>query len=54
MEDTPKHIRDLQLKIWLSKSPSERLRLALLDNEALYLTWKKYDDERKKTTAKLK
>ena len=25
--DTPKHIRDLQLKIWLSKPPMERLRI---------------------------
>jgi len=39
MTDTPQHIKDLQLKIWLSKSPSERLQQFLLDNEALYKFW---------------
>lgn len=41
MTDTPQHIKDLQLKIWLSKPPMERLRQFLVDNEALYLAWKK-------------
>ena len=41
MTDTPQHIKDIQLKIWLSKSPGERLRQFLVDNEALYLAWKK-------------
>jgi len=40
MTDTPQHIKDLQLKIWLSKPPMERLRQFLVDNEALYLFWK--------------
>ena len=35
MTDTPQHIKELQLKIWLSKSPAERLKLFLEDNEAL-------------------
>lgn len=39
MEDTPQHIKDLQLKIWLSKPPMERLRQFLVDNEALYMFW---------------
>lgn len=37
MNDTPQHIKDLQLKIWLSKSPEERLLLALKTNEEMYL-----------------
>ena len=41
MTDTPQHIKDIQLKIWLSKPPGERLRQFLVDNEALYLAWKK-------------
>ena len=41
MTDTPQHIKDIQLKIWLSKSPGERLRQFLVDNEVLYLAWKK-------------
>ena len=37
MTDTPKHVRDIQRKIWLQKSPGERLLQALQDNEALFL-----------------
>jgi hypothetical protein len=40
MTDTPQHIKDLQLKIWLSKPPMERLRQFLTDNETLYIFWK--------------
>lgn len=36
MEDTPQHIKDLQLKIWLAKPPMERLRQFLIDNEQFY------------------
>ena len=39
MTDTPQYIKDLQLKIWLSKSPAERLKQFLVDNEALYKFW---------------
>ena len=39
MEDTPQHIKDLQLKIWLSKPPMDRLRQFLIDNEKLYKFW---------------
>jgi hypothetical protein len=35
MKDTPDHIKELQLKIWLSKPPGERLKQFLIDNEAL-------------------
>lgn len=37
MTDTPDHIKKIQLKIWLAKSPAERLKQFLLDNEAFYL-----------------
>jgi hypothetical protein len=47
MTDTPKEIKELQLKIWLSKPPGERLRQQLVDNEALYQFW----DELKKQNA---
>jgi hypothetical protein len=39
MTDTPKHIKELQLKIWLSKSPEERLRLTLESNGQLLHFW---------------
>lgn len=39
MTDTPKNIKDLQLKIWLDKPPMERLRQLLVDNEALFTFW---------------
>lgn len=40
MDDTPQHIKELQLKIWLSKPPGERLRQFVVDNEKLFLFWK--------------
>ena len=36
MTDTPEHIKQLQLKLWLSKTPSERLMQFLNDNEAFF------------------
>jgi hypothetical protein len=36
MTDTPQHIKELQLKIWLAKSPAERLLQYLKDNDTLY------------------
>ena len=39
MTDTPQKIKAIQLKIWLSKPPMERLRQMLVDNEALMQFW---------------
>ena len=39
MIDTSEHIKALQLKIWLSKSPMERLKQMMDDNEALLKFW---------------
>lgn len=39
MTDTPQHIKELQLKIWLSKSPMERLRQTLENNGQLLQFW---------------
>jgi hypothetical protein len=39
MTDTPQNIQDLQLKIWLSKSPMERLKQMMEDNAALTKFW---------------
>ena len=39
MKDTPEHIKALQLEIWLSKPPMERLRQMMADNEALMKFW---------------
>ncbi|CAN5129450.1 hypothetical protein BH09BAC2_BH09BAC2_20180 [soil metagenome] len=36
MSDTPEKIKQIQLKIWLSKPPMERLRQFLIDNDAFY------------------
>jgi hypothetical protein len=36
MNDTPNHIKELQLKIWLSKTPGERLYQFLVDNDKMY------------------
>ena len=34
MKDTPDHIKELQLKHWLSKSPEERLLQFIKENDA--------------------
>ncbi len=39
MKDTPEHIKVLQLKIWLSKPPAERLRQMITDNDAQCKFW---------------
>ena len=36
MVDTPEHIKQLQLKIWLSKSPGERLKQFVVDNDQFF------------------
>ena len=36
MTDTPQHIKDLQLKLWLAKTPEERLTQFLKDNDEMY------------------
>lgn len=36
MTDTPKHIKELQLKLWLAKTPGERLLQFLTDNDILF------------------
>ena len=36
MRDTPKHVQEIQLKIWLDKTPGERLFQFLTDNDVLY------------------
>jgi hypothetical protein len=41
MTDTPKHIYDLQLKNWLSKTPGERLLQFMTDNDAMRQALKK-------------
>jgi len=39
MNDTPQNIKELQLKIWLSKSPGERLMQFMKDNASLFQFW---------------
>ena len=36
MNDTPENIKELQLQIWLSKSPAVRLKQTIEDNAALF------------------
>ena len=40
MTDTTQDIKNLQLQIWLDKSPMERLHQFMTDNEALINFWK--------------
>jgi hypothetical protein len=39
MQDTPEHIKQIQLDIWMSKTMSERLERTILDNDALFKLW---------------
>jgi len=39
MNDTPEHVKQKQMKIWLSKPVEERLRLTLTMNDELYGFW---------------
>jgi hypothetical protein len=48
MNDTPKHIKELQLKIWMSKTPGERLFQFIKDNEIMFRIWKQAKEEREK------
>jgi hypothetical protein len=34
LTDTPKHIKDIQLKLWLTKTPEERLFQFITENDA--------------------
>ena len=48
MQDTPDHVKKIQLEIWMAKSPAERLLQAIKDNEDLFTFW----DHAKKELAK--
>jgi len=36
MTDTPQHIKELQLKLWMSKTQEERLYQFIIDNDVMY------------------
>ena len=40
MQDTPEHIKKMQLELWLNKIPRERFYQTLKSNEELFLFWK--------------
>ena len=42
MTDTPQHVKDLQLQLWLSKTPGERLYQMLVDNDVMYQALREY------------
>lgn len=54
MTDTPKHVQQIQLDLWLAKSPGERLLQFLHDNDALYKAILEAKQQIKKEPAKLK
>jgi hypothetical protein len=49
MNDTPQFIKEMQLKIWLSRSPGERLRQFMEDNASLFQFWNKAQKSNNKT-----
>ncbi len=55
MNDTPLHIKQLQLKNWLSKSPGERLLQFVIDNDKMFQALKEIQkDKADKKTLKIK
>ena len=36
MTDTPQYVKNLQLKLWLEKTPEERLMRFLKDNDVMF------------------
>ena len=50
MNDTPEYIKELQLKLWLSKPPEERLLQFIRENDAWWQALK----EAKENNFKLK
>lgn len=40
MNDTPEHIKQKQLEIWLAKTPAERIRQFCIDNDMLFQFWR--------------
>jgi hypothetical protein len=48
MTDTPKHIKDLQLKLWLAKTPGERLLQFITDNDIMFQGLLAFKKERQK------
>lgn len=42
MTDTPQHVKDIQLSLWMSKTPGERLYQFIIDNDAMYQALREY------------
>jgi hypothetical protein len=53
MNDTPDHIKELQLKIWLSKTPGERLYQFLVDNDKIYQAMRTFKTTSEQNDVKL-
>jgi len=45
MQDTPDHIKQLQLDIWLSKTIPERLEQFIIDNDAMFKMWRQMQQQ---------
>jgi hypothetical protein len=45
MTDTPKYIKDIQKKLWLAKTPQERLLQFITDNDAAYKAFREFKIE---------
>jgi hypothetical protein len=52
MTDTTQKVKDIQLAIWMSKTPEERLITFLKDNEMMYLIWKQHQESAKENHVK--
>lgn len=53
MTDTPKHIQELQLKLWMAKTPGERLLQFITDNDIMFQGILALKKERQKNFEKI-
>ena len=45
MQDTPEHIKQLQLAIWLSKPIAKRVEQFIIDNDAMFKMWQQMQQQ---------
>lgn len=51
MTNTSQKVKDIQLAVWMSKTPEERLLTFLKDNEIMYMIWKQHQEKNKENRA---
>lgn len=53
MNDTPAYIRDIQLRLWLAKTPEERLLQFITENDAWWKAIREAKEKMKQPPGKI-